>query len=92
MPEPDSPIARFGLNSPGCVVMRHETEIGAGPDGHVVFFSVYQHLANLKPAVQDAFKTGKLLPRKQALGQVGYAGGKAAFILKFSATAKTCAA
>ncbi|WP_062791080.1 hypothetical protein [Aquitalea pelogenes] len=78
-PEPDSPIARFGLNSPGCVVMRHETEIGAGPDGHVVFFSVYQHLANLKPAVRDAFKTGKLLPRKQALGQSGYAGGKAGF-------------
>ena len=74
-PPDDSPLKHLGLDTPGCVVLRHETEIGAGKDGCVVFYSVYQNLGKLDPAVITAYQTGKILPRKHPLGKAGYAGG-----------------
>ncbi|SDP05990.1 M23 family metallopeptidase [Pseudomonas jinjuensis] len=52
----------------GCIVLRHETEIGEGDTAHVVFFSVYQHLSTIK--LSDPVVGGKIY-RKDELGQAG---------------------
>lgn len=78
-PDEDSPLRRHGLDTPGCVVMRHETEIGSGRDGYVVFYSVYQNLGKLSPEVMIAFQKGKILARKQIIGKAGYTGGMSGF-------------
>ncbi|WP_199052633.1 M23 family metallopeptidase [Aquitalea sp. ASV15] len=78
-PDEDSPLRRNGLDTPGCVVMRHETEIGSGRDGYVVFYSVYQNLGKLSPEVMIAFQQGKILARKQIIGKAGYTGGMSGF-------------
>ncbi|MFR0692383.1 hypothetical protein ACLUTX_23505 [Enterobacterales bacterium AE_CKDN230030158-1A_HGKHYDSX7] len=52
----------------GCIVLRHETEIGEGESGRVVFFSVYQHLAKIK--LIDPVVGGKIY-RRDELGLAG---------------------
>jgi len=61
-----------GWTSDGCVVLRHNTEIGAGEQARLTFFSVYLHLS----ALSDAVKVGQKIGRKDELGRVGYIYGQ----------------
>ncbi|MBC7405211.1 MAG: hypothetical protein H7252_05960 [Cytophaga sp.] len=52
----------------GCIVIRHDTEIGEGQNAVAVsFFSIYMHLSELHPSV----KNGRRIYRKDDLGQAG---------------------
>lgn len=52
----------------GCVVIRHETEIGEGETSKVVFYSIYMHLSKISlPNPQK----GKAIYRKDAIGDAG---------------------
>src|SRR5690606_31028924 len=42
-----------GWTDNGVVVIRHETEIGEGADAQVTFYSVYQHLRTIRPAIRE---------------------------------------
>jgi predicted chitinase len=80
-----SPVARQDdLNHPqnyhggwtdnGCVVIKHETDIGIGASAtNVQFFSVYMHLSEVAPTVRRGRKTY----RKDVLGQAGQIYGSA---------------
>ncbi|SDI78030.1 M23 family metallopeptidase [Pseudomonas panipatensis] len=57
----------------GCIVLRHETEIGEGESARVVFYSIYQHLASIAPAVPR--QVGMPVYRKDVLGQAGMIDG-----------------
>ena len=60
------PLNYNGPTHNGCIVIKHETEIGEGDDGKVVFFSIYLHL-------KQTFKpvgTSKVY-RKEPIGTVG---------------------
>lgn len=61
-----------GWTDNGVVVIRHETEIGEGSSAQVTFFSVYQHLHTIRPAVRQ----GQRVYRKAELGQAGYIYGE----------------
>lgn len=50
----------------GCIVLRHETEIGEG--AQVVFYSIYQHLSAI---VMTNPEIGKKVYRKDILGKAG---------------------
>jgi phosphoribosyl-AMP cyclohydrolase len=64
----DHPLAYRGQwTDNGVVVLRHETEIGEGVHGQVVFFSIYMHLS----AVQAAVQTGRTIYRKSEVGTAG---------------------
>lgn len=52
----------------GCVVLRHETAIGAGASAaDIVYFSIYMHLS----VVPGSIKVGEPVTRKDELGQAG---------------------
>jgi hypothetical protein len=51
----------------GCVVIKHETEIGDGDNAKVIFFSIYMHLQTVLPSVT----AGKKIYRKDTLGVAG---------------------
>ncbi|EYU13366.1 M23 family metallopeptidase [Photorhabdus aegyptia] len=55
----------------GCVVLKHETEIGNGENGKVTFFSLYMHLKTIDSTVSQ----GKTVYRKDPLGTVGQVDG-----------------
>ncbi|WP_434525475.1 M23 family metallopeptidase [Photorhabdus asymbiotica] len=55
----------------GCVVLKHETEIGSGENGKVTFFSLYMHLKSL----DEVISVGKTVYRKDSLGTVGQVDG-----------------
>ncbi|MCW7549295.1 M23 family metallopeptidase [Photorhabdus sp. APURE] len=55
----------------GCVVLKHETEIGSGENGKVTFFSLYMHLKTIDSTVSQ----GKTVYRKDPLGTVGQVDG-----------------
>jgi len=59
-------------DSTGVVVLRHETEIGEGDDGKIIFYSVYHHLGIISPQAQS---TGKLIHRKDLIGHCGQVAG-----------------
>ncbi len=48
----------------GYVLLKHETEIGSGDDGKVVFYSLYMHLKHLEAEI----KTDAKIYRKAPLG------------------------
>ncbi|GLH20569.1 MULTISPECIES: M23 family metallopeptidase [Pseudomonas] len=52
----------------GCVVIRHETEIGEGEKAKVVFFSIYMHLSKILIAGPQK---GKSVSRKDKIGEAG---------------------
>lgn len=52
----------------GCVVIRHETEIGEGEKAKVIFFSIYMHLSKILIA---APQKGKAISRKDKIGEAG---------------------
>jgi len=59
---------RDGWTDNGCIVLKHETEIGEGAHSTVVFYSIYMHLSRItlpSPA------KGKKVYRKDELGEAG---------------------
>jgi hydroxyethylthiazole kinase len=63
-----------GYTSNGVVVIRHDTEIGVNAQGQataVRFYSIYQHLYSIRPAVI----TGRAIWRKDVIGQAGHIYG-----------------
>lgn len=73
LPE-DHPLNYRGWTSDGCVVIRHETEIGADAQGRattVTFYSITMHLHSILPAVRK----GRPINRKAEIGQAGYIYG-----------------
>jgi hypothetical protein len=65
-----------GWTSDGCVIIRHDTEIGEGDNSNVRFFSIYMHLKDI-PA--DITKN-KAIYRKDSIGKAGYINGQASRI------------
>ncbi|MEI9861711.1 M23 family metallopeptidase [Enterobacter bugandensis] len=59
----------------GYVLLKHETEIGSGEDGKVVFYSLYMHLKFLEAAI----KTDARIYRKDPLGSSGMTDGQNEF-------------
>lgn len=59
----------------GYVLLKHETEIGSGDNGKVVFWSLYMHLKSVEPTV----KVGEKIWRKDPLGTSGMVDGVNAF-------------
>lgn len=57
----------------GCIVLKHETEIGEGARASVVFFSVYMHLSKITLA--NPTKGAKVY-RKDELGKAGQIYGQ----------------
>ncbi|KAF2389303.1 M23 family metallopeptidase [Pseudomonas frederiksbergensis] len=75
----DAPLNYGGWTDNGCIVLRHETEIGEGSTSKVAFYSIYMHLSEIK--VKDP-KKGMQIYRKDVLGEAGKiydAGGKIHF-------------
>lgn len=86
-PNPDEPLNYNPEgNSPawsddGCVVIRHETQIGADAQGQavdVVFYSIYEHLSELRGPAIAAAKDVKEQPvwRKDEIGVAGQIYGR----------------
>lgn len=57
----------------GCIVLRHETEIGEGEQARLVFYSLYMHLSTLE--LRDLTLGGRVY-RRDVLGQAGSIGGQ----------------
>lgn len=60
-----------GWTDNGCVVIRHETEIGEGQSSAVTFFSITMHLRKIDAAVQ----VGRRVWRKSSIGVAGQIDG-----------------
>jgi len=56
----------------GCVVIRHDTEIGEGDNAKITFYSIYMHLQNVMPTLA----VGKMIYRKDILGTPGQIYGQ----------------
>ncbi|CCJ99563.1 putative kinase [Cronobacter malonaticus 507] len=61
------PLNYNGGTDYGYVLLEHETEIGSGDDGRIVYYSLYMHLKSISSGVQ----AGKTLYRKEPVGTVG---------------------
>jgi predicted chitinase len=59
----------------GYVLLKHETEIGSGEDGKVVFYSLYMHLKFLEAEIKADAK----IYRKDPLGSSGMTDGRNEF-------------
>lgn len=59
----------------GYVLLKHETEIGSGEDGKVVFYSLYMHLKFLEAEIKADAK----IYRKDSLGSSGMTDGQNEF-------------
>lgn len=70
----EAPLNYSGWTDNGCIVLRHETEIGEGAHSKVVFYSIYMHLSKI--TVKD-LKKGMQIYRKEALGEAGKIYGSA---------------
>ena len=58
---------RGGWTDDGCVVLLHQTAIGAGVNAEVTFYSIYMHLSHVPATI----RTGDKVSRKDELGQAG---------------------
>ena len=70
-----APAGSSCWTSDGVVLIRHETDIGASPDGQaisVVFYSLYMHL----DSISDGVKRNRRIYRKEELGSGGYIYGQ----------------
>ncbi|ALL69785.1 Peptidase family M23 (plasmid) [Paraburkholderia caribensis MBA4] len=56
----------------GCVVIRHDTEIGEGDSAKITYYSVYLHLQTVQPTLA----IGKKIYRKDVLGTPGQIYGQ----------------
>jgi predicted chitinase len=70
-----APLNLNGATDSGYVLLKHETEIGSGENGKVIFFSLYMHLKSLNAAI----KSDAIIHRKDAIGTAGMVDGKNAF-------------
>ncbi|WP_052190824.1 peptidoglycan DD-metalloendopeptidase family protein [Chitinibacter sp. ZOR0017] len=78
-PSPEAakkPLAYQGETDNGCVVIKHNTEIGEGEEGQIEYYSIYMHLK------QVFVKKKQLVNRKDSLGTVGSCNGKNAMHLE----------
>lgn len=57
----------------GCIVLKHETEIGEGAGASVVFYSIYLHLSKITLSTPTK---GTTVYRKDELGQAGQIYGQ----------------
>ncbi|MFS2161450.1 hypothetical protein ACCD10_29495 [Pseudomonas sp. Pseusp122] len=72
--DPNHPLRYTGKwTDDGCVVIRHETEIGEGDNAKVVFYSIYMHLSKIS---LTPLQTGSAVLRKDAIGEAGSIYGK----------------
>ncbi|XES82999.1 M23 family peptidase [Franconibacter pulveris] len=70
------PLNYNGKTDDGYVLLKHETAIGSGDSGSIVFYSLYMHLQNrLDPAIVEGAK----IWRKDVIGQSGMVDGANAF-------------
>ncbi|WP_024556829.1 M23 family metallopeptidase [Franconibacter pulveris 1160] len=70
------PLNYNGKTDDGYVLLKHETAIGSGDSGSIVFYSLYMHLQNrLDPAIVKGAK----IWRKDVIGQSGMVDGANAF-------------
>lgn len=65
------PLNYNGCTDNGCVVIKHETEIGSGENGKVAFYSMYMHLNFISNTLSVGGKVG----RKYSLGTTGMIDG-----------------
>ncbi|MBD9679045.1 M23 family metallopeptidase [Pseudomonas sp. PDM18] len=63
-----------GWTDNGCIVLRHETEIGEGARSQVVFYSIYMHLSKINIANPQLKQR---IYRKDNIGEVGEIYGSA---------------
>lgn len=56
----------------GCVVIRHDTEIGEGNDAKVTYYSIYLHLQTVQPMLS----VGRKIYRKDIVGTPGQIYGQ----------------
>jgi predicted chitinase len=78
-PSPDAakkPLAYQGETDNGCVVIKHNTEIGQGAEGEIEYYSIYMHLK------QVFVKKKQPVNRKDSLGTIGSCNGKNAMHLE----------
>ncbi|WPN57837.1 M23 family metallopeptidase [Pseudomonas sp. P9_31] len=67
--DPNHPLLyRDKWTDDGCVVIKHETEIGEGAKAKVVFYSIYMHLSKINLASPQK---GKVIYRKDSIGDAG---------------------
>lgn len=67
--DPKHPLNYSGAwTDNGCIVIRHETEIGEGENAQVTYFSIYMHLSKLNLAAPHL---GQSIYRKDNLGEAG---------------------
>ncbi|WP_277591594.1 hypothetical protein [Pseudomonas chlororaphis] len=65
----DHPLRfRRGWTDNGCIVLRHETEIGEGVQSTVVFYSIYMHLSKINLTQPQV---GMAIYRKDDIGEAG---------------------
>ncbi|EDW1644221.1 M23 family metallopeptidase [Salmonella enterica subsp. enterica] len=71
--QPDSaksnipPLNYNGITDCGYILLKHETEIGSGDEGKIIYYSLYMHLSNVDNGVQP----GKMMYRKDVIGTTG---------------------
>jgi hydroxyethylthiazole kinase len=67
--DPDHPLRyRDTWTDDGCVVIKHETEIGEGEKAKVIFYSIYMHLSRI---TLGSPQKGKAVYRKDSIGDAG---------------------
>lgn len=66
------PFNYNGTTDSGYVLLKHETEIGSGEEGKIVYYSLYMHLKNIDSSVAS----GKILYRKAPIGTAGMVDGQ----------------
>ncbi|EPV8385055.1 M23 family peptidase [Enterobacter cloacae] len=69
------PLNYLGPTDDGYVLLKHETEIGSGEDGKVVFYSLYMHMKFLEAEIKQDAK----IYRKAPLGSSGMCSGQNEF-------------
>lgn len=65
------PLNYNGYTDNGCIVIKHETEIGSGENGKITFFSMYMHLN----FISNTISVGETVGRKDSLGTTGMVDG-----------------
>jgi hydroxyethylthiazole kinase len=69
-----------GWSSDGCVILRHETEIGEGDNARVTFYSIYLHLNAIAERVKNnqrkMLAAGDRIWRKEEIGTAGWIYGQ----------------
>lgn len=66
------PLNYNGPTDCGYILLKHETEIGSGEGGKVVFYSLYMHLKSINSSISP----GKTMYRKDPLGTIGMVDGQ----------------